>query len=313
MDSNEYRFERINESLYKDLCFISLSAFGFDPGVSYYQQKNLTGEFGETNLGFIAYSLSGEPAAFYGIYSIQVEYNGKFYHAAQSGDTMTHKNHTGKGLFTKLAKMTYALAKEKGVEFVFGSPNANSLPGFVKKLDWVCPEKFNDYRFHTFTFPLAKFAKKFRFCNRLYKPYAGFILRQYKNEENCFNNSVLAKDIPGIRRSDAYFKYKSFSGCRIISIDGIATWIKVDGYLFIGDIDLGKDFNFDHYIKKLKGFCFWMGIDEIIFMTSPGTKVDQIFAAKMQARKGLYVGTVNLGSTLPLEKFKMVLGDVDTF
>src|SRR6478609_7777542 len=90
---NDYRFERINESHYVDLCRISRSAFGFDPGLSFYQNKNKTGSFGERHLGYIAYSATGEPAAFYGVYAHPVEYNGKIISAVQSGDTMTHKNH----------------------------------------------------------------------------------------------------------------------------------------------------------------------------------------------------------------------------
>src|SRR5262245_30887010 len=123
---DEYRFEQVSEASYEDLCYISRSAFGLDPGPDFYRQKNRTEAFGDTHLGYLAYSTSGEPAAFYGVYSCLVECNGKIHRAAQSGDTMTHKNHTGKGLFTRLARMTYDLARQKGVEFVFGSPNYNS-------------------------------------------------------------------------------------------------------------------------------------------------------------------------------------------
>jgi len=176
MEEGKYRFERIDQSHYADMCFISRSAFNIDPGISFYRNKNRTEKFGETNLGFIAYSEKGEPAAFYGVYAHLVEYNGKVYKAVQSGDTMTHKNHVGKGLFTKLARMTYELAKKNGAEFVFGSPNYNSFPGFVKKLDWVCPEKFRDYRIRTITLPFAKVAKKVRLFNFLYRPYLNLVM-----------------------------------------------------------------------------------------------------------------------------------------
>lgn len=46
--------------------------------------------------------------------------------------TVTHPDHRGKGLFKKLAKVTYDFAKEQGYEFVLGVANANSFPGYMK-------------------------------------------------------------------------------------------------------------------------------------------------------------------------------------
>jgi GNAT superfamily N-acetyltransferase len=49
-------------------------------------------------------------------------------------NTATHPDHQGKGLFTQLAQLTYESAAARGVQAVFGVANANSTPGFVKKL-----------------------------------------------------------------------------------------------------------------------------------------------------------------------------------
>ena len=46
--------------------------------------------------------------------------------------TVTHPNHRGKGLFKKLARITYDYSKEIGFEFVIGVANANSFPGYMK-------------------------------------------------------------------------------------------------------------------------------------------------------------------------------------
>lgn len=46
--------------------------------------------------------------------------------------TVTHPNHRGKGLFTKLAKTTFDYAAKNGFEFVVGVANANSFPGYMK-------------------------------------------------------------------------------------------------------------------------------------------------------------------------------------
>lgn len=49
-------------------------------------------------------------------------------------NTATHPDYQGRGLFPQLAETTYAAGAEAGFDFVFGVANANSTPGFVRKL-----------------------------------------------------------------------------------------------------------------------------------------------------------------------------------
>ena len=49
-------------------------------------------------------------------------------------NTATHPDYQGKGLFTKLAAMTYEAGAASGFDGVYGVANANSTPGFVRKL-----------------------------------------------------------------------------------------------------------------------------------------------------------------------------------
>ena len=51
-------------------------------------------------------------------------------------NTATHPNHQGKGMFTKLASMTYAAGRDEGFDAVYGVANANSTPGFLRKLEF---------------------------------------------------------------------------------------------------------------------------------------------------------------------------------
>jgi len=54
--------------------------------------------------------------------------------ALLSLNTATHPAYQGKGLFTQLASRTYAAGAEAGFGLVFGFANANSTPGFLRKL-----------------------------------------------------------------------------------------------------------------------------------------------------------------------------------
>lgn len=49
-------------------------------------------------------------------------------------NTATHPSYQGKGLFTKLAEMTYAAGAVNDFDCVYGVANANSTPGFTRKL-----------------------------------------------------------------------------------------------------------------------------------------------------------------------------------
>ncbi|OFA02589.1 GNAT family N-acetyltransferase [Duganella sp. HH101] len=49
-------------------------------------------------------------------------------------NTATHPDYQGKGLFTRLAALTYDTAREQGYDAVYGVANANSTPGFIRKL-----------------------------------------------------------------------------------------------------------------------------------------------------------------------------------
>lgn len=52
-------------------------------------------------------------------------------------NTATHPDHRGKGLFTLLADRTYAAGAAAGFDAVYGVANANSTPGFTKKLGFL--------------------------------------------------------------------------------------------------------------------------------------------------------------------------------
>lgn len=73
-------------------------------------------------------------AAHYVCIPAQVCIEGRTVRVLLSLNTATHPQFQGKGLFTKLAAMTYDAAAATGYAGVYGVANANSTPGFVRKL-----------------------------------------------------------------------------------------------------------------------------------------------------------------------------------
>jgi GNAT superfamily N-acetyltransferase len=84
-------------------------------------------------VGFDAWD-GGRLAAHYVCMPIAASVGGREVRALLSLNTATHPEYQGRGLFTKLANRTYADAGGAAYAAVVGVANANSTPGFIKKL-----------------------------------------------------------------------------------------------------------------------------------------------------------------------------------
>ncbi|MBX9853835.1 MAG: GNAT family N-acetyltransferase [Cytophagaceae bacterium] len=310
----EYIFERINEQNLKDLIPLFKSAFNQDISLDFIKKKYDTYfANGKKHIGFIAYDADRNPAAYYGVFPLLIKYKDRIILAAQSGDTMTHKNHQGKGLFTKLALKTYELAKTENIEFVFGFPSASSYPGFVKKLSWIHNGNMQKYRFIVPTLPLAETGEKIpllgNISNRLFNAFIKDKIIPYERLEA----STVEQNKGGIYRSKEYYQYKSFSGCFLVKFPEGKVWIKNDVGIKLGDIWCETEQQLEKIIGRLKKLAFLSGINRIDIHVNPGSKIDKFLSSKNKATEGLPIGYVNFTSNIPLEKIQYMLGDFDTF
>jgi GNAT superfamily N-acetyltransferase len=73
-------------------------------------------------------------AAHYITCPLQARIDGAVVKGLLSLNTATHPDYQGKGLFTTLAERAYELGAAAGYGFVIGIANANSTPGFLRKL-----------------------------------------------------------------------------------------------------------------------------------------------------------------------------------
>jgi len=76
-------------------------------------------------------------AAHYVCIPANVWLGGRQTRALLSLNTATHPDYQGKGLFTALAQKTYELGASQGCSAVYGVANANSTPGFTRKLGFA--------------------------------------------------------------------------------------------------------------------------------------------------------------------------------
>lgn len=83
-------------------------------------------------LAFDQQNLAGQ----YTLLPITIRTGQGLVNGAQSLDTMTHPDYRGQGIFTLLAQSLFERCKAENVSLLYGFPNENSYPGFVKKLGW---------------------------------------------------------------------------------------------------------------------------------------------------------------------------------
>lgn len=309
---SEYRFERLSDSNLKDLISLYLHAFNEKTSLDFLQKKYATSSFGLQFIGFIAYS-GKEPAAYYGVFPIKVKHNSIEYLAAQSGDTMTHPNHRGKGLFIKLAKMSYDLAKSNGVQFIFGFPNENSYPGFVKKLEWKHYANINNYKIATEVFPFEKIAKKFKFFEPYYqkmlaKKLAGF-------SASIFENSLShqSKNYGYVIHDQNYLNYKNYYKSYIVELNGVRCWIKIDGRLWVGDIEFCNEQKFKETLSSLLKLSKTLKCSSVHFSVFENSNYDKYLSEYTKPYYKNAVGCLNLSENVLGEYFAYQSADFDTF
>jgi len=311
---SEYRIERISESNLSDLIPIYQSAFGNKLDLNVFKKKQSTHNFGDAYVGFIAYDNKQNPAAFYGVYTCEVSYNGNTYRSAQSGDTMTHKDHGGKGLFTLLANKTYDYCKEQGFHCVFGFPNENSFPGFTKRLGWSHFDNLTPYLIRVKCIPWIRLKNTFKLPQSIHNKWCRFILN-VKRKGQAFKSSCHTNENPVIDHSQEFFQYKIYEENFLIQIKGKNVWVKFDDtFLLIGDLEKCSEEEFLVVIGKLKRIAFWMGLPHLRFHACSDTWGESMFKKYGNPMMVKYpVGGINFTNEIPLEKMKFTAADNDTF
>ncbi len=66
---------------------------------------------------------------------------------AEIGDTFTSTDYQRRGLFTRLVNSARDEAEKHGINFIYGTPNTNSLPGYQKKLNFGIIPNLQVYNF----------------------------------------------------------------------------------------------------------------------------------------------------------------------
>ncbi|MCB9024695.1 MAG: GNAT family N-acetyltransferase [Bdellovibrionaceae bacterium] len=135
MTQLNYNFKPIDLSTkgLTDIIDLFNASFGeSSPNIKTLEWQYLKNPLGPA-VGFNAY-FNNELAAHYVTIPTQAKVKGVLKKGLLSLNTATHPQHQKRGLFTKLAELTYQEGQRLAYEFVVGVANHNSVHGFTKKL-----------------------------------------------------------------------------------------------------------------------------------------------------------------------------------
>lgn len=312
-----YYLVRMSEDQLDEFAGLAENVSGARPSSEDTDRLFDTSAWGKEYIAFLARQRdTNETAAFYGIFPCAVEYNGERHVAAQSGSTMTHTRHRRQGLFYKAAKETCRLARDEGISFIFGFPNSSSHPGFIK-MGWTEEGSVNAYHIIVPTLPLSYLAARFRFLQRAYRLWFRTIAALWRVSYRSFPNSSRGEGVGNVVHDESLLAYKPESDRRLmLRFSGTTVWVNLQGgKLGIGDIDLlTGTADSAKAIRGLKLFCFLAGIFHLRTYVSPESRLDKVFQRHgYRPRSGLPIIHFDLDSNLPLQAFKYVYADFDTF
>jgi hypothetical protein len=312
--NGDYRFERISSNHFSDLQGLFRAAFKIDISIEYLFKKFSTEVFGTSYIGYIAYSSEHEPSAFYGVYPCLVESEGNTYLIAQSGDTMTHPDHQGKGLFTQLALQTYELCKSEGIHFVFGFPNQHSYPGFVKKLGWTHFDNLEAYEIRVKTLPWVRIQRLFRLPQWVHDMWCSIVFSLLK-KGTAFSSSQREIGKGVVCHTKGFDQYKVYGKGQLKRISTTNFWISHDEmFLLLGDISAFTEKEFLAGISRLKRIAFFCGLPHIRCHVSTETMLQYWFKQYGKKMDTTYpVGGINFTNKIPFNSLKFTTLDNDTF
>ncbi len=312
IQSKEYTIERLSKNNLCDLNKLHGAIYKKHHPEGYFEKKYDTAYLGVEYIGYIAYDRQRIPIAYYGVIPCFIRYNEQLYLGAQSVDTMTHPKYRFKSLFVQLANLTYDLAIEEGISFIFGFPNQNSLHVFLVKLKWQMTEMMDCYVIPVGIIPAEGIARNLPFTKNLYKKYQQYILKDYLVDAKGVKNSAFRDNFAGLNRNAHYLEYRTYHDTQVIKVGNALLWINIRNGMMIGDIDC-EITDFDDAMEKLHKLALKLGLQRIQFHTSHQTQLSTLFAERYEARPSFYVLFKNLGSTIPLDKIKFTFADIDVF
>ena len=93
----------------------------------------------------------------------------------------------------------------------------------------------------------------------------------------------------------------------VIEVAGCRFWVKPEGGLLIGDIEVPDECDVMTAIDELKQVARARGLTKIVFQASPGTHLERVFSSQYPSFDSWLLGYLSFGSSFPLDQIEVYL------
>ncbi len=310
MNTEQLRFERLSHDRIKDVRYLYETIFKKPVSADYLTRKYNTAYTGSNNVCFLAYD-EEKPVSFYGALPQRMMNSGTSFLGVQACDSVTLPAYQGKGIHTRLATRSYELMKEHGAKFIYAYHSENTFHS-CKKLNWSVRDTMKGFLIKVPGLPVAKAVRKSDFLSPRYDQWVRKAFKKYLVADYDFANSNSGNGI-WVDYSQDFFRYKNFTNNMIIELEKTRFWIKISSGVMVGDVSFSEETDLLKAIQSLRRLCQKLGITEILFQTTRGTKLESALSKHFTDFESWRVGYLLFDESIDFQQFKCNYGDLDTF
>ncbi len=310
INNSSYRFERLSRENIHHLIHLFKSVFKKDVTLSFLLGKYDTDYIGKSFLGHIAFE-NEKPVSYGGYVPYKIKLGENIIIGAQSVDSMSLPEASGKGVFRMIYHLNIELLKAENIYLAYGFANQLSNPVFVDKFGWSL-----HHHLQTFVIPVGGTS-----IYRVFKKLGISVQNESKTNsiidellvDQKMENPFLPDGKDHIVYDECFFKYKSFQKQHIVSINGIKVWIKLGNVLSIGNIEHCSKQDFHNTVSELVNLGFKLKLNKIILQYSENSIQAAALREKFVPIKGLAVIYKFFNTQNTFKNAMFSYGDIDTF
>ena len=297
---NEYTVRRINRNDISGLERLFEHVYKRPVADGYFEKKLVTSYAGLEYAGFITAGPKGEIVASLCMVPCCILINGVSIKSAQLTDGMTNISQRRSGLFGQLVTCITDLAKQSGIELLFGFPNQDAFPALLKN-GWIWKEDID-----RFEIPVKRSINWY--INRLAGRKGSSFTKRSGNI-----HSVLRDGFDGIDRNNEYIDYKlSMGNYGLVESGAGKAWIKTGLNLAIGDMEV-EDEGFNGLMKLVKKEAVKNAAGKIDFQCSRGSRLHHLFGKRYRAIPSFPVVINKVNQDLNTDRIRFTYADIDIF
>jgi hypothetical protein len=315
---NNFVIKKFNEDRLNDVQYLFKVSFNSKLSIEVIKNKHLNCHGTEKYIGFLAYEESTmEPAGFYAVFPGNLVYKNQVYLVAQSGDTMTNPKFQKKGLFVKLAQITYSYCEKIGIKLITGLPNENSYPGFIKHLNFSELPIFSNLLFVENRLELTRITRRIAILQKFHFFYSKCLFYILYKKGKPFNNSNnLDSSLAFMDHDTIYFESKKNKHNIFVKDMDCSIWLRMhENSIIICDISCSNSiFDLDRLMKKLKIMTYITGFRFLNFGSTRNSFLyKKIFPFAKSKHSGYRFIVKNLCAELPTSNIALLSSDADVF